>query len=475
MRNSLKRQKWFIAGAGLVLASLAVMPRMQSGAVRGEQRTARAAGQSGGQASGSSEQPSARPSMARVSVVKPVKGGIARTTTQPGTMEAFDFADLFAKVSGYVKVQTVDIGDKVAVGDVLVEIDAPEFVEALREAEAAQAQAEAQVIQMQARVDTAKAEFDAAESNIELVEADLGKAESYLKFREKQYQRISDLFKLKSIDERLVDEKFEQRDAAQAAENSAKAAIVSAKSQALAAKARIASAEADVIDAQAKVRLAKSRVSRAQVFVNYTRIVSPYNGVITRRSFHVGDFIRAADQGGSEPLLTVARTDLMRVIVQVPEREIAYTNVGDSASVELDGIAGAKFNGAVSRIAQSEDRVSRSMRTEIDLKNDSNKLRDGMFGRVTIVLQEAPKGLTVPASSVIADRKSKTDSVFVVRDGKLRLLHVEVGQDDGIRAEIISGLSANDRVVARPGNDLSDGMAVEAEEPVATAVQPRHE
>jgi RND family efflux transporter MFP subunit len=458
MMRYVERKRWWILGAGIVIASWAVLHQVQFGKAQEPPASKKKANKA---------HPSTSPtdrSRAKVVVVKPHKGGIERSTTQPGTMESFDFADLYAKVSGYVKEQSVDIGDQVTAGKVLLEIDAPEFDEALHEAQAAEAQAEAQVIQMKSRVKTAEAEFDAAESNITLVEANLGKAESYLKFREIQYKRISELFKRNSIDERLVDEKHEERDTAEAGMNAAKAAILSAKSQSLAAKARVAAAEADVIDAQAQVRLAKSRVSRAQVFVNYTKIVSPYNGVVTRRSFHVGDFIRAADQGGAIPLLTVARTDWMRVVVQVPEREIAYTNRGDKATVELDGIAGVKFHGEVSRIAQSEDRMTRSMRTEIDLENTQKQLRDGMFGRVTIVLSEAPKGLTIPSSSLVSSSNSKKPAVFVIRDGKLQLQPVEVGQDDGIRAEILSGLTPDDRVVARPGSDLSNGMAVETEE-----------
>ncbi len=356
----LKKQKFLLIGAGLIAALAAAAPRTRSNAAQEERKAAKAVSQNGNQGNASSP---AGQGLARVAVVKPHKGGIARTTTQPGTMESFDFADLYAKVSGYVEVQSVDIGDMVSEGDVLARIDAPEYEEALHEAEAAQAQAEAQVIQMKARVNTASAEFDAAESNIALTEAELGKAESYLKFRKIQFDRISELYEKKSIDARLVDEKHEQQDSAEAALNSAKAAIVSAKSQAAAAKARVASAEADVVDAEAKVRLAKARVSRAKVFVKYTEIKSPYNGVVTRRSFHVGDFIRVSRPGGSVPLLTVARTDVMRVIVQVPDRDVPYTNVGDPAVVEMDALGGEKFTGKVSRISNSEDRGTRTMRS----------------------------------------------------------------------------------------------------------------
>ena len=346
----------------------------------------------------------------------------------------------------------------------------------MNHAEAALAQARAQVTQMEARVATARADFEAAKANIKLADAELVKATANLGFRTIQYERIKHLFELKSIDARLVDEKDEQREAARAAEHSARAAILSAKAQADASEAKIAQAQADVLDAEAKVQLAQSTVGRAQVFLEYTRIVSPYKGVVTQRSFHVGDFIRAADQGGTKPLLTVARTDKMRVIVKVPERDVPFTDPGDPAVVELDAIPGLKFSGKVSRIANSEDRVSRSMRTEIDLQNTSNQFRDGMFGRVTIILKKAGKGLTVPSSSLVGNDKSKKVSVFIVRDGKAQLKHVEVGQDDGIRAEILSGISGDDRVVSRPGSDLADGVPVEADEAAdAPAEKPEHD
>lgn len=410
-------------------------------------------------------------SRARVMVVRPHKGGIQRTSKQPGTIEAFDFADLYAKISGYLKQQPVDIGDIVKEGQVLAEIDSPEIEQELKHAEAALLQAKSQVTLMQARVETARAELEAAKAVVKQARADAVKATSYLKFREIQYNRIKDLFERKSIEERLVDEKEKERDASAAAVTAADAAISTAEAQAAAAKARIAQADADVEDAEAKVQVTQSLVSKAQVFVDYMRIVSPYNGVVTKRGFHVGDFIRDADHGGNLPLLTVARTDLMRVIVQVPERDVPYTDPGDPAVVELDAISGKEFTGKVSRIAGSEDRISRSMRTEIDLKNSGNRLRDGMFGRVTIYLDKATSGVTVPSSCLVGDAKKKKVSVFVVRNGKARLEPVEIGHDDGVRVEILSGLSPDDLVVVRPGGDLANGTPVEPEEAADTPAE----
>ena len=455
MARTLRRMQWWIVALAAVLAGGAVLQQVGCGIANEPTLPAR---KNGNAAASASQQ--ARP---RVPVSKPRKGGIPRSTTQPGTIESFDYADLYTKVSGRLRTQSVDIGDSVQVGQMIAEIDAPEYLEALHEEEAAVARAEAEVAQMEARVTTASAEYDAAFANIAFVEANLAKATSYRKFREIQFKRISDLFDRHSIEERLVDEKHEERDAAAAAENSALAAIVSAKAQATAAKARIASADADLLDAKAKVRLAKAKVARAQVWVDYLKIISPYNGVVTRRSFHVGDFIRDADQGGNVPVLTVARTDLMRVVVQVPERDVPYTNVGDPAIVEIDALAGEKFHGKVARFANSEDRVTRTMRTEVDLPNPKNRLRDGMFGRVTITVEDGAKGLTVPSSSVFTDPRSKKPALFVVRNGKVYRTPVEVGQDDGSHTEILSGLSANDYVVRRPSGDLTDGAAVEPE------------
>lgn len=466
MARHLRNSRWWILGLGIVIASGAVLQQTRFGTAK---EVLPPIGENGGENGSHAVALQTERSRTRVVVVKPTKGGIPRSTTQPVTMESFDWADLFGKVSGYVKEQSVDIGDMVKRGQVLAIIDMPELYSELERAKSAKIQADAQVTLMQARVVTAEADLEAARAAIELAEAELVKATSYLKFREIQYDRIKKLFEKQAIDERLVDEKHEQRDAAQAAELTAKAAINSAKAQAAAAAARVTQAQATVADAQAKVKVDEALVGKAEVFVQYTKIISPYTGVVTKRNFHVGDFIRAADQGGIVPLLTVARTDLMRVIVQVPERDVPYTDVGDQAILEMDSLQGEKLPGKVSRIANSEDRLTRTMRTEIDIENPGNRLRDGMFGRATIYIEKGTKGLTVPVETLVGQGKGKKAAVFMVRDGKASRTSVEIGQDDGVRVEILSGLSPDDQVILRPAVDLTDGAAVEVDLAAETA------
>ena len=106
------------------------------------------------------------------------------------------------------------------------------------------------------------------------------------------------------------------------------------------------------------------------------------------------------------------------------------------------------------------------MRAEIDLKNPKKRLRDGMYGRITINLDEGAKGLTVPSSAVFVDRKSRKNMVIIVKNGKLHRTPVETGQFDGKSVEVLSGLSMDDYVVRQPLGDMTDNTPVEIDEVV---------
>ena len=137
--------------------------------------------------------------------------------------------------------------------------------------------------------------------------------------------------------------------------------------------------------------------------------------MVTKRNFFRGDFIRSADSGGDRvPLFAVERTDIMRVIVQIPERDVPYADIGDPAIVEVDALPGVTFKTRgddkvqISRLAASEDPAMRMMRTEVHVKNPQGKLRRGMFGRVTLILEAwLPQALFRIPSSALAG-KAKT-------------------------------------------------------------------
>lgn len=398
----------------------------------------------------------------RVETVRPHAGGMDHHTVQPGSAHSFESADLYAKVSGYLAMQKVDIGSRVKRGELLAQIDVPELNKEYELKRAALEEASSEVQQMEARIDSAIAERKAAEAYVAQTEADVQRCDAEREFRDKQYRRIQNLFAQRSVEERLVDEKLDQLHAADAASRAAHSAVLTAQQQVAAADARVVAARADLLVSKAKVRVAQAGVDKAAVMVSYTQIISPYDGVITHRNFHRGAFIRAADQGGETPLLVVDRTDLMRVVVQIPDREVPFCQPGDPATIRFDALPRKPFKGRVARVAESEDIDSRTMRIEVDLPNPEGLIRDQMYGSCDIQLEPAKGGVTIPSACFTGDIQDNKSQVFVVENGVARLRPVIVGTDNGTRAEVISGLSPSDVVITHPPGSLTDGVAVAA-------------
>lgn len=400
------------------------------------------------------------PAGTRVETISPRKGESDRSTTQPGSIQAFESIRLFAGVSGYLKEQTVDIGDAVKRGQVLAIISVPELEKKAQRYEAELARARARVTQMASRVESAKADLDVAQSGITYAEATARSKAAELRFREKQLARMKDLFALKSIDERLVDEKTEQRDTAHEAERAARASIGSAKAQLAAATAKVAQAEADHLEAEAAVKVATAELEQQKVALEFATIRSPCDGVITFRSLFPGDYVRDADAGSlGQPLFIVECIDRFRVVVQVPDRDVPFTHRGDPAEIEVDALPGEIYKGKVSRISKSEDPQTRLMRVEIDLPNEDGQIAAGMYGRVRILLEKS-KALSLPFSALIGRVQNGRSSVFVVREGLARSVPVTVGGDNGVKVAILSGLTEKDAVVVNPPSGMADGTPV---------------
>jgi HlyD family secretion protein len=398
-----------------------------------------------------------------VETVLPTRGQMDRTTTQPGSVRAFESVELYAEASGYLRTLNVDIGDTVTKGQVLAEVAVPDLEKQVKQYQAAIKQARARVAQMEAAIKSAQADLVAARAAVPQSEALAKSKAATLRFRDKQLKRYRDLLDLQSVDERLVDEATEQRDAAREAEIAAREGVNSANANVTAADARVTKAEADRDAAQAEIDVAQSLLEKAQVEVGFATIRAPFDGVVTERNFFQKDFIRSASEGGArQPLLTVQRTDRFRVVVQVPDRDVPFARRGNPATVEIDALPGEQFPGRVARVARSEDPQTRLMHVEIDLPNQDDKISDGMYGQVTITLQKSDM-LALPPSCLVGKVQDGKGSVFVVRDGRAQLVPVHVGADNGVRVGIVSGLAADDRVILQPGNGIEDGTEVTAD------------
>lgn len=395
-----------------------------------------------------------------VEVIHPRKGGIERMTVQPGSVHSFERVDLYSMVSGYLKSQSVDIGSRIKKGDVLAEIDVPREKNAVELAVAMLEQAKAKALQAEAKVDAMNAERESAVATVAQTESDIDRLVSSLRLAESQYERIRSLFERSAVPKSVVDENLNGVAAAKAAEKTARLTVQTAKAKLAGAEARVVQAKADVAEAQAAVHVAETQLDKARVDLSYAQILAPFDGVVTHRNFHPSAFVRAASGGGELPLLTVVRTDLMRVVVRIPDRDVVLTNAGDPAVVTIDGLQGREFRGKVSRIAEAEDHQTRTMRVEIDLENPDRLLREGMYGRASIGLEALSERLTLPTACVL-ERSGKRDGVVqVVREGKVQRIKVELGADNGTLVEIDSGLNPDEDVVLRSNAVLEPGMTV---------------
>ena len=289
----------------------------------------------------------------------------------PATIEAFEFADQYAKVSGYVGKVNADIGDHVKQGQVLAVIDSPELAQDVAEANAvleAKRQmlkaADAAVVQSQKMLDVAKSQLASAQVEQQLADVTL--------------KRQQELFAGKAItDQQLDDVK------ARAATTAATAAV---------AQAKIAAAEADVLASQAnravaaaQVEVATAQSRKAQTYLNYTNIVAPFDGVITRRWVNRGDLAQAALSARTTPMFTCQRIDTVRIFCDVPETAAYNLRPGSPAEIKLYAQGAQKpLRAAVTRSANALDPQTRTMRVEIDLPNPDASLLPGTYVQVTL-------------------------------------------------------------------------------------------
>jgi RND family efflux transporter MFP subunit len=407
-------------------------------------------------------EPSTSPAPRVVDVIHP-RHGMDLEIEQPGSLRAYETVQVQAKVSGFLKTEDldkVDAGKRVKKGQVLAVIDVPELEKQMAHNLATLGRRKAGVKQMEARVVSARADRDAADAAVEQADASFKSAQAWVRYRLKVYQRMQELFATGSVEEKLVDEAREKYEASLETERAAKAAIATSKANLAASVARIDQADADVAGAKAEIDVAQADVDKTQVLIDYATITAPFDGIITRRNFVCKDYIRSPSEGAQEPLFTVQRTDKFRVVVDVPDSAVPFLDEGDPAIVRVDSLPGKKFAGVVCRKADSEDQSTRLMHTEIFLPNTTGELRDGMYGKVKILLDQFADKLSVPLSAVTSAAGHSV--VYVVGDDSLaHRTEVQLGKSNGKSVVVLKGLRTDDRVVLHPSG-VSDGTEVEA-------------
>ena len=407
-----------------------------------------------------------------VTVATPKRTTLKWAVELPGGVQPFEVTPLVAKLPGYVKSLNKDLGDPVAAGEVLAEIDIPELEREADQKAAAVLQATAEVEQSRQGVLVAGEQVNAAAAGVAEAKAGFARVEADYARWQSELKRTEGLVGQRVLDQQSLDEVRKQFQSAAAGRQELAARVASAEAAGREATAKKGRAAADQTAAEARLKVSEADRERVKALLGYRRVRAPFAGFVTARHVHTGHFLMPTGTR-PEPLFTVARLDPVRVFVDVPESAAPQANPGTPCTVRVPALGGKEFTGTVTRTARVLAMDTRTLRTEIDLPNPTGELRPGLYA-VARIQATTPDALLVPPAAVLfAD---ETAYCFAVVEGKAVKLRVQVGRTDpaGVqllakrRASVNAGdwtpVAGDERVVVGNLGALADGQAVSVKE-----------
>jgi RND family efflux transporter MFP subunit len=357
----------------------------------------------------------------------------------------------------------VDIGDLVTLDQPLIRLWIPEMQDELKQKESLVALADAELKQAQTSIEAAEAAAETARAKVSLAEAGVGRADGEFHRWEAEHSRITQLAESGSVTKKLLDETLNQFRAAEASQREAAANVQSAQAGLKEALVNIRKAQADAAASAARLDVAKANLAHTKTLLGYTTITAPFNGVVTRRNIDTRHYVYPAGGSSQKPLLTIARTDKVRVFLDIPELESPLADVQDQATVRVQSLPGKEFNTAVARTSWSLETANRSLRAEVDMDNPTGVLRPGMYTMVTVLLEQRENVPTVPVTAIV--REGDKAYCCVVNSGTIARTPIELGLRSGDEIEVISGLEERQLVVLARADTLANGQQVEVSSP----------
>ncbi len=211
--------------------------------------------------------------------------------------------------------------------------------------------------------------------------------------------------------------------------------------------------EIQLVNARNQLTTAERNLRNAR---ENTVLTSPISGVVTARNYDPGDMTAQL------PILTVARVQPVKAVINVSESDFSRINKGMPAQLTFQTYGDEIFEGHVSLISPSVDTQSRTFGVEITIPNRDSRILPGMFGRATLNLGHM-RHVVVPDKAVVKQPGSGNQYVYVYNDGKVSYNKVELGRRIGDSYEIISGVPAGAQVVVAGQSRLSDGATVKVQ------------
>jgi RND family efflux transporter MFP subunit len=353
-----------------------------------------------------------------VGVTKVVKKTLGRDITLSSELVPFQEIDVYAKESGYVKKLMVDYGSRVKAGQVMAILEIPE---------------------LEAQLQEDQAEIKNALNQVTRAQHELGRYQAQYKALHLQYTRLNSVFQSQPgiVAQQEVDD---------------------AQGKDLAASSQVDAGQAALEAAQSQLSVAKAKLSHDQSLFDYSKITAPFSGIVTERYANLGTLVQAGTNSQAAPIVKLSEDDLFRLVIPVPESYVRYIHVGDPVDVRVPSL-NKTFPGKIARFSVDVKEATRTMHTEVDVKNQDRVLMPGLYADADVALEHRDDIPTVPLQAV--NHEGTKTTVFVVgKNSELEDRTITLGLQTANDAEVVSGLAEGEEVVVSDRSGLKPGETV---------------
>ncbi len=431
----------------------------------------------------------------------------AITVSRPCDVEAYYRVPIESKVSGEVQSVFVALGSPVEKDQEVMRVSRPDLAADEREKASIVRQRERETQLAQARADAARGAVKTARANLDEKKTLLAKADAETIYCRQVFDRKEQLWRERAIDKNVRDEAEKHLSVALANEKAADASRVKAEAEVEDAQANVKVMEADVERSRQMIEVARANDEQAQAQLEFTRVKSRYRGTIVERKVDPGSFVQNASTGQPKALLMLERTDIVTVVMRVPDTYASFVTEGTEAIIQVNKLPGVKIHGKVTRFARSlvTTNRDRTMRVEVDLWNGSpdeyqrflgdprnlvdlkkgplplipeftgknrrsasGHLMADVYGKMTLVLKSFSNTHLIPSQAIIY--QGGRTYLYIVQDGKAHRIPVEVEVDDGNLVKVVlldkdgeaaGELTGAEEVIVSNQEELTEGQPVQ--------------
>jgi len=342
-----------------------------------------------------------------VGVTKVIKKSLGRDITVSSELVPFQEIDVYAKEAGYVKKLLVDYGTHVKAGQVMAVLEIPEL--------------EAQLQQDQAEIKNATNQVTRAQH-------ELARYQAQYKALHLQYTRLSGVFQSQPgiVAQQEVDD---------------------AQGKDVAASSQVDAGQAALDAAQSQLAVAKAKLAHDQTLFDYSKITAPFSGVVTQRYANLGTLVQSGTNSSTQalPIVKLSQDDLFRLVIPVPESYVQFIRVGDPVDVRVPSLS-RTFPGKIARFSVDVQQATRTMHTEVDVRNHDHVLVPGLYAEADVVLEHKQDVPTIPLQAL--NHEGDKTTVFVVNsNNEVEDRPVKLGIQTANDAEVVAGLHEGEMVV----------------------------